>query len=391
MARAPLSLSPALDPSTTPEVRTDAAETIGAPRRFDPRDINWKAVMAHPLTIPGILAFVGLVMAFWPMVQALPTRWNEDEYYSHGWLVPALAGFIVFRRWPKIQALVGGRTPELPGTALPLKLLGGLAVAVWTWVVGAAAYMSLGVALKATSGPLMGAAALLALAIVFGAVYGLGVALVNRVAGFQTTALAIIVALLPFVYASYVGNIVVLQSALFVAISILAVALVAGWRWALGLTPAIAFLLFGLPVWNSFIDGYTNPLQLASTQVAFQLLQAAGFAPYQPDPTTIYLNNFQLNVAVPCSGMKLMLAVSAFTTLFVLIANLKTWSNLFMFGLIVPLCLFVNGLRIALIGIVGNEYGQEAGMQFHDYSGYITLVLCFFLLFKFARLLGWKD
>ena len=59
--------------------------------------------------------------------------------------------------------------------------------------------------------------------------------------------------------------------------------------------------------------------------------------------------------------------------------------------MLLPLTVFVNGFRIALIGVVGNAYGSQAGHDFHDYSGYITLLVCFFLLFKFARLLGWKD
>jgi exosortase/archaeosortase family protein len=66
-------------------------------------------------------------------------------------------------------------------------------------------------------------------------------------------------------------------------------------------------------------------------------------------------------------------------------------ANLIFAASILPLALFINGLRIALIGVVGNAWGPEAGAQFHDYSGYITLILCFFILFKGARLLGWKD
>lgn len=394
-----MSVSPAIDPALAPDARVEGNE---APKRFDVRDVDWAAffdaainkagqVLQYPLTLPGFLAFVGLVLAFWPMINALPMRWNEDQYYSHGWLVPFLSGFIVFRRWSKIRAIVGHGVANIPNTALVLKIVAGLAVVGWTWILGVAAYRALGFAMQMVNGPLFGGVALLVLALVFGGIYGLGVSLANRVAGFQATAFSIILALLPFVYASYVGNIIVLQSVLFVAVAILSIALVAGWKWALGLMPAIAFFLFGLPVWNSFIDGYTNPLQLASTQVAYQLLQVLQYGPYQGDPTTIYVGEFTLNVAIPCSGMKLMLAVSAFTTLFVLIANLRFWSNVLMFVMIIPLCLFINGLRIALIGIVGAERGTEAAMQFHDSSGYITLVVCFFLLFKFARLLGWKD
>jgi exosortase/archaeosortase family protein len=122
------------------------------------------------------------------------------------------------------------------------------------------------------------------------------------------------------------------------------------------------------------------------------MLNLTGFQPYQDSTTTtIYLSNFVLDVGVPCSGLKLIVAVTAFTVFFVLIGGLRWWANLSMFALIVPLCLFVNGLRIALIGVVGDFYGHDAGMSFHDYSGYITLIVCFVILFKIARGLGWKD
>jgi len=44
-----------------------------------------------------------------------------------------------------------------------------------------------------------------------------------------------------------------------------------------------------------------------------------------------------------------------------------------------------------LIGMVGDTWGDAAGHAFHDYSGYIALVVCFVILFKIARALGWKD
>ncbi len=392
-----MSVSPALEPNPGASLREPLAATPSPAPRFDPRDVDWKAVFAHPLTIPGLLVLAGLVLAFLPMIVALPQRWTEDEYYSHGWLVPLLAGFITFRRWPRIAAFAA-RPSVVSAAPVALRVPLALAAGAATWAALYIGYRASSAVLAAVGYRLDGAAALgagaLALLAVVGAVAGLyaaAISLLNRGLGPVWCAGAILVSLLPLVYVSYVGNIVVLQSVLFVMAATLAVVMVAGWRWGFALFPAIGFLLFALPVWNSFIDGYTNPLQLASTKVAFQLLKATGFSPLQTDPTTIYLNNFQLNVAVPCSGMKLMLAVSAFTTLFILIANLRAWSNVFMAALVVPLCLFVNGLRIALIGMVGNQYGQEAGMKFHDYSGYITLVVCFFLLFKFARLLGWKD
>ena len=62
-----------------------------------------------------------------------------------------------------------------------------------------------------------------------------------------------------------------------------------------------------------------------------------------------------------------------------------------MLVIVVPLCLFINSLRVTLIGLVGEFRGDLAAHTFHDWSGYITLLICFFLLFKYARWLGWKD
>lgn len=167
--------------------------------------------------------------------------------------------------------------------------------------------------------------------------------------------------------------------------------IVAGWQWMLKLTAPILYLAFALPLWTAIINNTTNPLQIISTSVAFQLLKMMGFDVYQSDPTVILMNSYTLNVEVACSGLKLLLALTAFTIFFVLIARLKVWANVIAIAMIPFLALLINGLRIALIGLVGETWGAEAGGKFHDYSGYITLIVCFIVLFKIFRWMGWKD
>ena len=241
---------------------------------------------------------------------------SEDGYYSHGFLVPFISAYIIYRRWPKI-----GSIPVKPGWAALALLIPVLAI--------------------------------------------------NKVAT-----------------ATDIGF---LMSVDLVVVLLLGVWFVAGWRWLWALFLPIMFLLFCMPIWVSIIEIYTNPLQQISTKVAFQLLILFGFQPLQVDSTSILVNTFMLDVGVPCSGLKLLLALSAFSVFFVLIANLKWWANAFMLAFVLPLALFINGLRIALIGVVGDTMGSDAGHQFHDYSGYITLLLCFVIVFKLARILGWKD
>jgi exosortase len=193
-----------------------------------------------------------------------------------------------------------------------------------------------------------------------------------------------------------VGSFMVIEgvmSAALIGVLLSGVWMLAGVRWMLALSPAILYLAFGLPLWNSIINDYTNPLQMASTSAAYEILNATGFAPFKSasEPTFIYLNSYTLNVAVPCSGLKLLVALTALSTFIVLIGKMKTWANIAMIALIVPLGLIINGLRIALIGMVGDYNGAEAANKFHDWSGWITLVVCFIILSRIARLLGWQD
>lgn len=167
--------------------------------------------------------------------------------------------------------------------------------------------------------------------------------------------------------------------------------LVAGLRWLWALLGPILYLAFGLPVWQSVIDRYTIPLQDMSTNAAFAMLKLGQLHPYRANDTTIMLDNFELFIGVPCSGLKLVLAVVAITVFFIMIARLSFWANLVLAATTLPLCLAVNGLRIALIGVVGNSFGATAGHQFHDYSGYIALAVCFAVLYKLTKVLGWKS
>ena len=282
--------------------------------------IDWQQIGAQivrsPYFVPALIMLAGVTIVFWPLLSSLYALWTgPDGYYTHGFLVPLISGYLVYREWPKIK-----NTPFKP--------------AAWTLIL-----------------------------------------------------------LIPLLWIAYAARLAELRSVLslaFIATIFIGIWFTVGWKWAIGLAAPTLYLLFALPIWSGFVNNYTNPLQAYSTKVAYNLLKLFG-DPYKSNDTDILLGDFWLNVGVPCSGLKLVLAITAFTCFFVMIGGLRWWGNLLMFVAIIPLCLFINGLRIALIGVVGDAYGDAAGMQFHDYSGYITLIVCFFILFKFARILGWKD
>ncbi len=57
----------------------------------------------------------GLVWAFWPTLKAIAERWSSDPQYSHGFIVPVFAAFLLWRR----RHLLPASSPPSPwGLAL---------------------------------------------------------------------------------------------------------------------------------------------------------------------------------------------------------------------------------------------------------------------------------
>ncbi len=293
----------------TPE--TVSSEVKGAAKKFDYSQITSAAGFPYSVVLAVIIGFV-----FWPLLKTLPGLWfKNDSAYSHGVLVPFLAGYVLIHKWDRLKSI----------------------------------------AIKPS---------ILAMVLV-----------------------------LPICYVAFVAsrtsNDTMMSRAFVLAVG-LTVASVAGWRIAWAALPATLYLFFALPVWTQIIDKFTQPMQVISSSMSVQVLKVLGYDIYEADATTIMLSHFQMNVGAPCSGLKLMISLGALMVFFVLIADLKWWANLFLAIFIFPLAILTNGLRIAMIGMVGNSYGDEAGHQFHDYSGYLSLIICFIVLQKVCRALGWK-
>jgi exosortase len=71
----------------------------------------------------GIVVALALIWVFWPTLTDLAARWGSDSRYSHGYLVPLFAGYLVWAR----RGLFTPEGARLSWLGLPL-LLAGLAL-----------------------------------------------------------------------------------------------------------------------------------------------------------------------------------------------------------------------------------------------------------------------
>ena len=337
-----------------------------------------------PWLIVGILVILALG---WTFLRTLPATWfHEEGYYSHGILVPFMTLAIIYMRRDKIKE-------EPLGTS---------------WL--GAVIMSIGLLVLLAGRRLDNAS---------------------------------------------------LQSGGFITCLIGGVYFAFGKQIARHIFGPLMFLVFMVPILGYVIDSTTNPLQLISTNIANKLLNIVGYNTFISPayPTLVQMDNYSLNVGGPCSGFKLILALTAFTVFFVMFCNLGRFKStvlavlsaitgvaitillknkiqnetiLFMLWLTTMsgsyaalayltktswadsrgsfliffvnpvLALFINGLRIMLIGVVGEnagspmiqwmyKYGDDPGMVFHDWSGYLTLIACFIFLNYITKFLEGKK
>lgn len=76
----------------------------------------WRSLLA-----PAAVLGVGLVWMYWPALTFMFDRWMNDPRYSHGFLVPAFAGYLL---WSRQEMLLGSEPKPNWWAGLPLLLTG---------------------------------------------------------------------------------------------------------------------------------------------------------------------------------------------------------------------------------------------------------------------------
>src|SRR5438128_1205244 len=88
-------------PSEAQTLADNSAQETG-----QPQESLWTKVRSSTAFWPGVALSLGFLVAFWPLLSRLPDLWlGEDGYYSHGFLVPLIAGYVVYRWWPRLQKI----------------------------------------------------------------------------------------------------------------------------------------------------------------------------------------------------------------------------------------------------------------------------------------------
>lgn len=153
----------------------------------------------------------------------------------------------------------------------------------------------------------------------------------------------------------------------------------------------IAYLVFAVPLERILVLQLAQPLQLGSSAAAAVLLKGAGL-PVEHAGTTLRAPDYTFEVAVPCSGLKTAIAMTALSALvgYVLTGAPLARAVVFLAG--VPVALVANAVRIAVVLVLASTISPAVAEGFfHTASGLLVFALGFGGLLAAARLLGCKG
>ena len=155
----------------------------------------------------------------------------------------------------------------------------------------------------------------------------------------------------------------------------------------------LAFLLFMVPTPGGLLDIVSAPLQVLSARMAVALAGLSGVG-VQNEGVNLLIpaKHIEFQVAVACSGLHSLTAMcmlAALLAYFMTVPLIYKWA---LFGLAIPLALIGNIVRIYLVLMVANGYGQAAGGAFHDgwIGKMVPFTVAFLVLIGLGRAIEWR-
>lgn len=157
-----------------------------------------------------------------------------------------------------------------------------------------------------------------------------------------------------------------------------------GWTQGIRHQLPVFHLIFMLPLPQFIYWHMTIFLQGISSVVGVWFVQLAG-VPVFLEGNIIDLGVYKLQVAEACSGLRYLFPILSFSYLFAILYRGPLWHKIFLLVMAAPLAVFMNSVRIGIIGIMVNSYGiQHAEGFMHFFEGWVIFGSCIAILFLTA-------
>lgn len=145
---------------------------------------------------------------------------------------------------------------------------------------------------------------------------------------------------------------------------------------------AVPFLLLALmvPPPNVILNNLSAELQLISSALGVALIRAAGISVFL-EGNVIDLGGYRLQVVEACDGMRYLFPLMTLGLVIAYFYRGAAWKRAAVFAASVPITVFMNSLRVGVIGIMVEHWGARMADGFlHDFQGWMVFMLSAALL-----------
>jgi exosortase len=162
-----------------------------------------------------------------------------------------------------------------------------------------------------------------------------------------------------------------------------------GWAMLSRLWFPIAFLGFMVPLPDLTIYNLNFHLKIFAAEASTALVNALGIPAYLKGSDIFLQAGKHLTVEDACSGLRSLISLLAFATLFTFACKLRGYKRLLLLLSAIPIAVAANVVRIAVLTIVANNYTvalATPGGWVHDFMGFVVFVIAFCILFVLEEL-----
>jgi exosortase B len=144
---------------------------------------------------------------------------------------------------------------------------------------------------------------------------------------------------------------------------------------------ALFFMLFMIPLPGAIVDALTQPMKMAVSYVAENLLHMFGY-PISRTGVILQIGPYQLLVADACAGLHTLFTLEALGLLYLnLIRHTSLFRNITLAILIVPISFAANVIRVCALTLITYYFGDAAGQGFlHGFAGMVLFISALMLI-----------
>jgi exosortase B len=148
------------------------------------------------------------------------------------------------------------------------------------------------------------------------------------------------------------------------------------------------FMLFMVPLPGAIVDTLTQPMKMAVSYIAAQVLYDFGY-PIARAGVVLHIGPYQLLVADACAGLNTLFTLEALGLLYLNIVRSSSWvRNVALAVLVVPISFTANVIRVMVLTLITYHFGDAAGQGFlHGFSGMVLFLSALFLIISSDSLL----